>query len=313
MTRPETPPESRPERRPRRRNPLSRFSTPELPAVGPGDVALVTGATSGIGQATATALVKAGFRVIGTSRNPASLHATANTPEGVTLVPLDLGDPESIRRLPAELAKVGVDVTGEGDQPPVSVLVNNAGESQNGPLEELPHDAMTRLFQVNVIGQVEVTQKVLPGMRARGHGRVIVVGSMLGSFPLAHRGSYGASKAAVKAFAFSARRELRPFGVGVSVMEPGAIDTGISQRRTVHIDRSGPYAEEFDTMLRNLNANEKKGISADRVATEIMKAVTDPRPKPFYAAGSSAGLAFPASRLLPRDAMHGIIAKRHGI
>lgn len=295
------------------RNPLSRFSTPSLPTVGPGDVALVTGATSGIGAATAAALVRAGFRVIGTSRDPGTLRAVANTPEDVTLLPLDLGYPASVDRLPGRLADLGVDVTGTTELPPVSVLVNNAGESQNGPLEELPHDAMTRLFQVNVIGQVETTQKVLAGMRDQGRGRVVFVGSMLGSFPLAHRGSYGASKAAVKAFAFSGRRELRPFGIGVSVMEPGAIDTGISQRRTVYVDRRGPYADEFATMLKNLNGNEAKGISADRVAAEIMEAVTDPRPKPLYAAGSSAGLAFPASRLLPRDAVHGLIAKRHGI
>ncbi|AGP29951.1 SDR family oxidoreductase [Corynebacterium terpenotabidum] len=296
-----------------RAHPFSRFITPTLPTVGPGDVALVTGATSGIGHATATALARAGFRVIGTSRDPASLHATANAPEGVTLIPLDLGDPASIDRLPAELATVGVGTATGSGQAPVSVLINNAGESQNGPLEELPRDALTRLFQVNVIGHVEVTQKILPGMRDQGRGRIVFVGSMLGSFPLAHRGSYGASKAAVKAFAFSARRELRNFGVGVCVMEPGAIDTGISQRRTVYIDRSGPYVEEFDTMLKNLNDNEKNGISADRVAASIMEAVTSPRPKPLYAAGSSAGLAFPAARLLPRDAMHGLIAHRHGI
>jgi NAD(P)-dependent dehydrogenase (short-subunit alcohol dehydrogenase family) len=297
-------------------NPLTRFTTPfttpALPQVVPGDVALVTGATSGIGAATATDLVDAGFRVIGTSRDPQSPGAVANTPDRVTLVPLDLGDPASIDRLPGELADIGVDVTGQ-DGPPVSVLVNNAGESQNGPLEELPRGALERLFQVNVLGHVEVTQQVLPGMRAQGRGRVVFVGSMLGSFPLAHRGSYGASKAAVKAFAFSARRELRPFGIGVSVMEPGAIDTGISQRRTVYIDRSGPYADEFDTMLTHLNANESAGIHADRVAAEIMRAVTSRRPKPLYAAGSSAGVAFPAARLLPRDAMHGIIARRHGI
>lgn len=304
---------TKPRRRTSSRNPFARFTTPELPTVGPGDVALVTGATSGIGHATAAALVRAGFRVFGTSRDPESLHSVANTPEGVTLLPLDLSDPASIDRIPGLLADLGVDVTGTTELPPVSVLVNNAGESQNGPLEELPHDAMTRLFQINVIGQVEVTQKVLEGMRNQGRGRVVFVGSMLGSFPLAHRGSYGASKAAVKAFAFSGRRELRPFGIGVSVMEPGAIDTGISQRRTVYIDRNGPYADEFDTMLTHLNANEKNGISADRIADGIMEAVTAPRPKPLYAAGSSAGIAFPASRFLPRDAMHGIIAKRHGI
>lgn len=303
---------TKPPRPARFRNPFATFAsfaTPELPTVGPGDTALVTGATSGIGKATAEALVSAGFRVIGTSRNPASLRSTADTSEGVTLVPLDLGDPGSISRLPGELAKIGV---GPGKDT-VSVLVNNAGESQNGPLEELPHDALTRLFQINVIGQVEVTQLLLPAMRAQARGRIVVVGSMLGSFPLAHRGSYGASKAAVKAFAFSARRELRPFGIGVSVMEPGAIDTGISQRRTIYIDRSGPYAREFDTMLTHLNDNEKHGIPASLVATEIMEAVTSRRPKPLYAAGSSSRLAFPAARLLPRDVLHTVIARRHGI
>lgn len=289
---------------------IARFTTPALPTVGPGDVALVTGATSGIGHATATALVRAGFRVIGTSRNPESPLSVANTPEGVTLIPLDLSDPASISHLPEELRRVGVGADGTA---PVSVLINNAGESQNGPMEELPGYALTRLFQVNVIGHVEVAQAVLPAMREQGRGRVVFVGSMLGSFPLAHRSSYGASKAAVKAFAFSARRELRPFGVGVSVMEPGAIDTGISERRTIYVDSDGPYAREFQTMLSHLNDNESHGISADRVGAEIMKAVLGPRPKPLYAVGSSAGIAFPAARLLPRDTMHGLIAGRHGI
>lgn len=284
---------------------LSRFRTPSLPVPRQGDTALVTGATSGIGQATAKELVKRQFRVIGTSRNPGSDAARANTPAGVELIPLDLGDPESIAQVPNELEKLGVG--------PVTVLVNNAGESQNGPLEELPREALERLFQVNVIGHVELTQLLLPQMRDARRGRVVFVGSMLGTFPLAFRGSYGASKAAVKAFAFSARREVSRFGIGVSVMEPGAINTGLSERRTIYVDDHGHYAEDFRTMLAHLNQNEAKGISAEEVATEILKAVADKRPRPLYAAGSSARLAFPASRLLPRDTMGGIIAAKHGL
>ncbi|MDN6282927.1 MAG: SDR family oxidoreductase [Corynebacterium sp.] len=287
---------------------LSRFLTPSLPLVSAGDIALVTGVTSGIGQATAAALVQQGFRVIGTSRTPDSEKSVANAPRGVELVPLDLEDPASIAAVPEHLAALGVDASN-----PVTVLVNNAGESQNGPLEELPREALQRLFQVNVIGHVELTQLLLPQMRQAGRGRVVFVGSMLGSFPLAHRGSYGASKAAIKAFAFSARRELAPFGIGVSVMEPGAINTGLSERRTIYIDDQGPYADEFHTMLKTLNANEADGVSAEQVADVLLLAVTSKRPKPLYATGSSSQVAFPAARLLPRDTMAGIIAAKHGI
>jgi NAD(P)-dependent dehydrogenase (short-subunit alcohol dehydrogenase family) len=287
---------------------LNRFITPSLPMVRVGDTALVTGVTSGIGHATATALVEQGFRVIGTSRTPQSESSVTNAPRGVELIELDLGDPDSIAAVPDRLAEIGVT-----EANPVSVLVNNAGESQNGPLEELPREALERLFQVNVIGHVELTQLILPQMRQAGRGRVVFVGSMLGSFPLAHRGSYGASKAAVKAFAFSARREVRRFGIGVSVMEPGAINTGLSEHRTIYIDDHGPYTEEFDTMLTRLNANEADGVGADDVAEVIRTAVTARRPKPLYATGSSSTVAFPAARLLPRDTMGGIIAAKHGI
>lgn len=285
---------------------LATFLPVNLPPVRPGETALVTGATSGIGRAVAEALRDAGFRVLGTSRAP---HK-ASAPEGVELLPLDLADPASIALLPGELRNRGLSGSADGG---VTVLVNNAGESQNGPVEELPRSALERIFQINTIGQIEVTQKVLPGMRNSRRGRIVFIGSMLGSFPLAYRGSYGASKAAVRQFALAARRELRGFGVGVSVVEPGAIATGLSARRTVYVDPEGPYADEFSTMLRRLNRNESRGIPAHRVAAEVMKPVTAARPAALYAVGSQAPLAFAAARLLPRDAMAGILARRHGL
>jgi NAD(P)-dependent dehydrogenase (short-subunit alcohol dehydrogenase family) len=145
--------------------------------------ALVTGASSGIGLATAAALVARGYRVIGTSRRPETLTA-GQRPDGVEFLPLDLADDASIEAL-------------AGAAGPVDVLVNNAGESQSGPFEELPADALRRLFQVNVLGPVRLSQLLLPGMRERRHGRVVMVGSMLASFPLAYRSSYVASKAAL--------------------------------------------------------------------------------------------------------------------
>src|SRR5699024_1902651 len=123
--------------------------------------ALVTGASSGIGLATARALVASGCTVYGTSRRPGSIAESDRVP-GVEYLPLDLTDPASIRRCAAAA----------GD---VDVLVNNAGESQSGPFEELPAEDLTRLFQLNVLGAVQLSQAVLPGMRARGYGRVVMV------------------------------------------------------------------------------------------------------------------------------------------
>ncbi|TQN33362.1 short-subunit dehydrogenase [Haloactinospora alba] len=259
--------------------------------------ALVTGASSGIGAAVAADLVARGYRVFGTTRDPS---AVTDPLEGVEYLPLDLTD------------NAGIDAcaAAAGD---VDVLVNNAGESQNGPFEELPAEALQRLFQLNVLGQVRLTQLLLPGMRARGRGRVVMVGSMLASFPLAHRSSYVASKAALKGFAYSLREEAAPYGVGVSTVEPGAINTGISERRVQYVSEDSPFADEYRTMVEALNANEKRGVSADAVAATIARAIEAPRPRPLYAVGSNAPLVFALRRLLPRSAVHRMVARRHGL
>ncbi|WP_017540289.1 SDR family oxidoreductase [Nocardiopsis halophila] len=259
--------------------------------------ALVTGASSGIGRAVAHLLLSRGYRVFGTSRSP---DAVTDPVPGVEYLALDLSDDDSI----AACAKAA----GE-----VDVLVNNAGESQSGPIEELPRDALERLFQVNVIGAVRLTQLVLPGMRARRRGRVVMVGSMLASFPLAFRSSYVASKAALKGFANAARREVSPYGVGVTTVEPGSINTGISERRTQYIAADSPYAEEYRRMLSALNANESVGIPAAAVAATVVKAVEAARPKPLYAVGSNAPLVFALRRALPRTAVERIVSRKHGL
>lgn len=275
---------------------LSAFlRPPTLPDV-EGGLAVVTGASSGIGGLAAKRLAERGFRVIGTSRSP----GRSDDPR-IEMRRLDLASPESIAEFVDSLEE------------PVSVLVNNAGESQSGATEELPREALERLVQVNYIGHIEVTQRLLPAMRAAGRGRIVMVGSMLGSFPLAYRGSYAATKAAIKAHGFALRREVRRFGIGVSVVEPGAINTGISQRRTKYVDPTGPYSGEFETMIDHLDANESTGISTESLVEELLKAVTDPRPKAFYAAGSSAPTAFAAQRGLPVEIMQNIVHRRHGL
>lgn len=271
----------------------------EQSGAGPGteSTALVTGASSGIGAAVAAGLAARGHRVLGTSRDPSSV---ADPVPGVTYLPLDLADDASVE----ECASTAGDV---------DILVNNAGESQGGPLEELPMAAVRRLFQLNVFGAVRLTQLVLPGMRERRRGRVVMVGSMLASFPLAHRSSYVASKAALKGFAHAARREVAPYGVRVTTVEPGSINTGISTRRTHYIAEDSPYADDYRTMLRALNSHEEDGISAAKVAHTVLRAIEAERPRALYAVGSAAPVAFALRRLLPRSAVERAVARLHGL
>ena len=261
--------------------------------------ALVTGASSGIGQAVARALVARGDRVTGTSRKPDAIPDELRVP-GVSYLPLDLTDAASIEACARDA----------GD---VDILVNNAGESQSGPIEELPMDAVERLFQLNVFGAVRLMQLVTPGMRERGYGRVVMIGSMLASFPLAYRSSYVATKAAIKGFATASRHELSPYGVWVTTVEPGSINTGLSERRTKYVAPDSPYAAEFRTMIDILDGNERNGISPDTVAKTVLAAIDAPKPKQLYAVGSNAPMVFALRRLLPREAVERMVHRRHGI
>ncbi|UUE28708.1 SDR family oxidoreductase (plasmid) [Rhodococcus qingshengii] len=261
--------------------------------------AVVTGASSGIGRAVARALLTREFHVIGTSRN---ISAIADPLPGVEYRELDLTESESIQSFVNGLEHIDIDV-----------LVNNAGESQCGPIEELPIDAVRRLFQLNVFGPVELTQRVLPGMRVRGRGTVVNVGSMLASFPLAYRSSYAGTKAAIKAFSTAARYELKPFGIDITTVEPGSIDTGLSTRRTKYCGPHSPYQRDFTTVIAKLDAKEGQGISPDTVARTVLKAVEAKRTRPGYAVGSNAPVVLLAQRMLPRTVMETLTARTYGL
>lgn len=260
---------------------------------------VVTGASSGIGKATAAAFAAQGHKVIGTSRNPDKVAAADRVP-GVEYRALDLTDNASIERFVTELGAV-------------DVLINNAGESQAGPLAELPGPAIERLFHLNVFGPVALTQAVLPGMRERGYGRVVMVGSMLGSFPMPYRSSYAATKAALRTFATAARFEESPFGVWITSIEPGQIDTGLSERRTKYIDEGSPHTTDFGKLMAVLDAKMGQGITPEKVAKTIVAAVDSDRPRPLYAVGSNAPLMFAVRRILPRTVMERLIASTHGL
>ncbi|WOC12999.1 SDR family oxidoreductase [Gordonia sp. MP11Mi] len=258
---------------------------------------LVTGASSGIGADVARQMVAAGHSVYGTSRNP---DAVKNPIAGVTYVRLDNADYDSAAACVAEV----------GD---VDVLINNAGESAAGAFEDTPMDAVEHLFAVNVFGPVALTKAVLPGMRERGHGTVVMVGSMLASFPVAFRTNYAATKAALKGYAMALRREVAPYGIRVVAVEPGTIATGIGERRTIHINDESPYRAEYETVAAATRANETKGISSAAMAETIVRAALAEQPKPLYARGNRAPIVFALQRLAPRQLVLDLTARIHGL
>ena len=206
----------------------------------PGLSILITGATSGIGRDAALRLARAGHLVLAGGRRADALADLARAGGGrVEPLVLDVTDPASV-----EAARELVDrrTGGRG----LDVLVNNAGFALPGPLEALAEEDLRLLFDTNVFGLLAVTRAFLPGMRERGQGRVVNVGSIMGRVAMPLLGAYNASKHAVAALTDALRMELAPFGISVVLVEPGAIRTGFAARALAGLapyrDPGSPYA-----------------------------------------------------------------------
>ncbi|ADP83739.1 SDR family NAD(P)-dependent oxidoreductase [Pseudofrankia inefficax] len=270
-------------------------------AVAPG--ALVTGASSGIGRATAIALSVAGYRVVGTCRDPNSL---ADPVDGVHYVSLELGDPSSIE---AAAAAALDRLAGT-----IDLLVNNAGESWVGSFEETDADTLTHVFAVNVVGTVALTQRFLPAMRARGRGHVVNVGSLLAEFPVGYRSAYVASKAALRGFTLAARQELGPLGIRMCLVEPAYYRTGVRMNRKGGGPGPGsPYAAGFASVQKaTAKGDDLAGDPAD-VAARILAVARDPDPAPIQAVGRTEPYLLQARRLLSNRAVERLMMRRYGL
>jgi NAD(P)-dependent dehydrogenase (short-subunit alcohol dehydrogenase family) len=251
------------------------------------DVVLVTGATSGIGRATARLLAARGYRVFGTGRTP-----TSDTLDGFELLPLEVTSDES--------AAACVRTVGERTGGRVDVLVNNAGTGILGALEESSADQVRTLFDVNLFGAVRVTNAVLPLMRARRSGRVIVMSSSGGEAAVTFAGYYCATKHALEAYTEALRLELRPFGVTAAVVAPGPVSTpaGDTALRpdlplAAYEAVRSPAAARFVTTIR-------EGMAPERVAATILEVVRARRPKPRYLVGGQSRAVSLLRRVLPR-------------
>ncbi len=243
----------------------------------PSGVALVTGASSGIGAATALRLATAGWTVYGGARRVELIAAL----DGVRPIALDVADDASmvaaVDRVEAEAGRI-------------DLLVNNAGYGAYGAIEEVPLADARAEFEVNVFGLARMTQLVLPGMRSRRGGAIVNISSMVGRFAAPLGGWYHASKYAVEALSDSLRQEVAPFDIRVVIIEPGAIATewmGIAAHSALDASGGGPYAARAKGIAATFGGKGPFGRAAppDLVARVVLRAVGARRPRTRYLVG----------------------------
>ncbi|QKD06312.1 oxidoreductase [Mesorhizobium loti] len=235
--------------------------------------AVVTGASGGIGRASAEALVRAGFTVFGTSRKG------SNGPDGVTMLVCDVTDGEAV----AALVSTVLSKTGR-----IDLLVNNAGIGMLGGAEEFSIEQVQALFDVNLFGVIRMTNAVLPSMRQQGEGRIINIGSILGLVPAPYSAHYSAVKHALEGYSESLDHEVRAFNIRVSVIEPAFVRTVFDQNGI----EPDSLLKEYDQARAGFKALLADVMpKADRpeiVADAVVKAATDARPRRRYTVGKAA-------------------------
>jgi NAD(P)-dependent dehydrogenase (short-subunit alcohol dehydrogenase family) len=246
-------------------------------------VVLVTGASSGIGQASASLLAQNGFHVFGTGRNP-----DPSADSGFPLLALDVRSRTSVEAA----VQMVLDQAGR-----IDVLVNNAGYAQSGALEEVQPDEAHAQFDTNVYGVMRVTQAVLPWMRRQRSGRIINISSVLGQIAPPFLGVYAASKFAIEGMTESLRAELRPFGIYVSLVEPGFVRSNIVNNAP---SRS---IDEYDLQRAAAAAFARQGIEngldASAVAEVVLRIATTPKPGLRHRVGRTTSVLIGLKRFLP--------------
>lgn len=262
-------------------------------------VALVTGASSGIGHATAKALQNAGFRVFGTSR-----RAAAERSDGITMLTCDVTDDESVAKLiDGVLAEAGR----------IDLLVNNAGVGLLGGAEESSTAQAQALFDVNVFGVLRVTNAVLPTMRRQGKGRIINISSILGLIPSPYNALYSSTKHAIEGYSESLDHELRTFGIRVALVEPGLTRTSFEENMT-RPDRSvAVYDAVRAGMEMQMRASVATGDDPQVVAEAVVKAATADVPRRRYTAGKLARQVRFLRRFVPESAFDKSLRKHNNL
>ncbi|HYJ20859.1 MAG TPA: SDR family NAD(P)-dependent oxidoreductase [Solirubrobacterales bacterium] len=269
---------------------------------------LVTGASTGIGRATALRLDAGGWRVFAGVRKQEDADALSQAGSGrVVPLILDITDSEQIA---AAAARVEAEAEGGLDG-----LVNNAGVAIPGPLETLAIDDFRRQIEVNMTAHVAVTQALLPAIRT-ARGRIVFISSIGGRVAIPLTGAYHAAKFGIEAVGDIFRQELRPWGIAVSIVEPGSIDTPIWERGERTADelaspqREALYGKVVASYRKAIKDTAARGIPADKAAKAIEHALTARRPRARYLVGREAKVAARAKLLLPTPIFDRIVARQ---
>ena len=276
---------------------------------------VITGASTGIGEACALRLDRHGWRVFAGVRKEADgERLKQQASDRLAPITIDVTDQASIN----SAAEVVASALGEAG---LAGLVNNAGITVPGPIEFLPIEELRRQLEVNTIGQIAVTQALLPLIR-KGHGRIVNMGSIGGRMATPFIGAYCASKFALEALTDSLRQELRPWDIGVSIVEPGSIATPIWEKGRAAADELEErlpqaardlYGDAIDAFRRAVDKRAGAGIPADEVAKAVEHALTAKRPKTRYLVGMDARLPAVLAKVVPDRARDGLIARNLGL
>jgi NAD(P)-dependent dehydrogenase (short-subunit alcohol dehydrogenase family) len=275
---------------------------------------LITGASTGIGRATALRLDGAGWRVFAGVRREADAEGLRVAATGrLEPVTLDITDA-------AQIAAAAERIAGEAEGG-LDGLVNNAGVAIPGPLETLPIEDFRRQVEVNLTGQVAMTQAVLDSIR-RARGRIVFISSIGGRIAFPLTGAYHAAKFGIEAAGDVFRQELRSWGISVSIVEPGSIDTPIWERGERHADEIGErtppqqealYGKAIERYRKVIRQTAERGIAPDKVAVAIEHALADSRPRARYLVGIDAKVQARLRPLIPTPVFDRIVGRVMGL
>jgi NAD(P)-dependent dehydrogenase (short-subunit alcohol dehydrogenase family) len=274
---------------------------------------LITGATEGLGKALALVLAERGYRVFAAGRSAeklAELDGIAREKKlAMESIALDVCSDSSVQSaVEGALAKVGA----------IDVLVNNAGVNYTAAVEDLSMEGWRAQFETNFFGVLRVTRAILPRMRERRSGRILMMSSLSGLVTPPTQGAYSSSKHALEGLSNALRMELYPFGIDVVLIEPGYIITGIQKAAAElsrpYLENGGPYAPLYARFFTSANDTRAKSKTTPEDCARVMlHAIETPRPKPRYGVTSLAPFVKWSKRLLTDSAMDAMLRRRYGI
>lgn len=263
-------------------------------------VALITGASGGIGLAAGVALIRAGYRVFGTSRRAAPNEVR----QGIHMLRCDVTDDASVKQVISDVVRLAGRI---------DLLVNNAGRSLIGAAEESSLGQAQGLFDINVFGIIRTTNEVLPIMRKQGKGRIVNISSVAGFLPGPYTALYNATKHAVEGYSESLDHELRTFGIRVSLVEPVFTRTALEENG----DQPDQILSVYDKGRAAMNATWRNGIAAgdpvEAVADKVVQAATEKQPSIRYTPGKMAGRLRLMRRFVPEKTFEKSFRKQMGV